>query len=349
MSDNDLRMKALLDWCQQTFMQVGDVFNGSLDPIAGDASARRYFRCHVGNTSYIVMDSPPKQEACESFVAVAERWFNANIPVPELFHVDEQQGFIIMEDFGNQQLLPLLSTVENADKFYKKAIMHLFALQGITTEYNWLPRYDEARLKMEIALFSEWCLQGLLKISMTSEDCQHIEYLMQCFCDSALAQPQVVVHRDYHARNLMVLNADSVHAELGMIDFQDAVIGPVTYDLVSLLRDCYISWPQSKVYVWLDWFYSRSEHLKGQDKNHVVQWFDWMGAQRHMKVLGIFSRLCLRDKKTRYLQDMPRVFAYFLWICGRYEQLSEQTDWLRGRLIPTFSRQSWWHEYIIND
>ena len=184
----------------------------------------------------------------------------------------------------------------------------------------------------------------IAELSLSEDEQNLLAELFQLLTASAQAQPYVPVHRDYHSRNIMMLPDG-----LGLIDFQDAVLGPVTYDLVSLLRDCYIDWPQAKVYRWLDSFAGKSEHLQGVDKEQLYQWFDWMGAQRHIKVLGIFVRLWLRDGKAGYLKDIPRVFAYLNWVCGRYSSLDSAGLWLREQILPRLQKQDWWQDYRLKE
>ena len=285
-----------------------------IKPVAGDASFRRYFRAQVGAQSYIAMDAPPEKEDCGSFIEIATAFKNTSVRFPTIYFSDVSQGFLLLADFGDQQLLPLLS-LETADRLYGLAMKTLGSMQAAATVKN-LPEFNDVLYWREFAIFSEWYLEKNLKKVLSTAEETVLREQYQLLIDAAKAQPQVFVHRDYHSRNLMVCD-DGV---LGILDFQDAVIGPITYDLVSLLRDCYIDWPLEKTEQWVFDFYQQCNI--STDFSTFLRWFDWIGLQRHLKCLGIFSRLSYRDQKHGYLNDIPRVLNYALSVCDRYPELA---------------------------
>ncbi|WP_271273113.1 aminoglycoside phosphotransferase family protein [Aliamphritea hakodatensis] len=301
-------------------------------PVSGDASFRRYFRLISGQQSWILMDAPPEKEASLPFVKIADSWYSQGIKVPQVIAADLSLGYMLLSDLGDEQYLPHLND-SSADDLYTRALDELLLIQKATDVAGFpLPEYDEALLQREMALFHDWFLQDLLGLTIKPG----VEHLWQEVCaqlvNSARAQPQVAVHRDYHSRNLMVCG-DS----LGVIDFQDAVIGPVTYDLVSLLRDCYIAWPDIKVYGWVDQYGAQLEAegvLESFDRTEFYYWFDLMGVQRHLKASGIFARLKLRDGKDGYLADIPRTLHYIIRVCSRYQDLLTFAAWLNEVVVP---------------
>jgi aminoglycoside/choline kinase family phosphotransferase len=317
----------------------------SLNSLTGDASFRRYFRIvFLGDQSLsaaphrtlIVMDAPPPREDCRPFLAISEMLSHHNVRVPKVIASDVNLGFILLEDFGDTVLSQVL-TAENVDAFYAQAMTQLIELQQTPPLERYpLPMYGEIKLIDEMSLFDEWFLRKFLMLKPSQEEQALLMNTYDFLANQALRQTQVAVHRDYHCRNLMVLDQTS---ELGIIDFQDAVIGPITYDIVSLLRDAYVQWPLEKVQEWLKIYWER-QSVNGQlGKTSFVelqQWFDWMGAQRHLKVLGIFARLNFRDGKDGYLNDLPLVLFYLLTETKCYNELSAFHQWLCDRVLPTF-------------
>ncbi|WGS84916.1 phosphotransferase [Methylomonas sp. UP202] len=302
-------------------------------PASSDASFRRYFRVSHGLGSQIAMDAPPDKENTEPFVKVAELFAGANIHVPKIYRQNRQRGFLLLEDFGSTSYLDAL-TPDNADTLYGDAIDGLLTLQTRLHGTNLdLPAYDATLLRRELGIFHEWFLAGLLNLTMTSDLADATHSLL---IDSALEQPRVCVHRDYHSRNLMLL----AQASPGVIDFQDAVIGPLTYDLVSLLRDCYIAWPEQRVDTWVDRYYQQALtlNLTDADFGQFRRWFDLMGMQRHLKAIGIFARLHLRDGKSGYLQDIPRTLNYVEEVCRRYPELEKMGHFLQQHVLPRYAK-----------
>lgn len=326
------RLKQLSEWVQQQAAAQEMQVDADLQPVSGDASFRRYFRATGPEGSWIAVDAPPEHEDCEPFLAIAQAWHGQGIAVPRIIASDLEQGFMLLEDFGDELLLPQLddSTVE---RHYATAFETLRQIQRSVGQPA-LPPYDRVMLAREMALFPEWFLTRLLGLELNEEEYHLLGLVAKLLIESALAQPQVSVHRDFHSRNLMLLD----DGRLGVIDFQDAVHGPVTYDLVSLLRDCYIDWPDEQVRFWVEAFRQRlkQDGLDVGEKGLFQQQFDLMGMQRHIKVLGIFSRLWLRDGKAGYLDDLPRTFAYLYRVASRYEELEPFVRWLDQRVIPAF-------------
>lgn len=312
---NDERKLLLIDWLKEVLLR--DDF--SCEPASSDASFRRYFRVQFDDQSYVVMDAPPDKEDCTSFIKISEQLVSLGVNAPKIFYKSLEKGFLVLSDLGTESYLENLSEAM-ADKRYDDAIQVLHKMHQITLDDSPLPSYSFALLQQEMSLFEEWFVNKLLGVSLSGDEKNNLNTIQQVLADSALEQPQVFVHRDYHSRNLMVTNDNNP----GVIDFQDAVVGPLTYDLVSLYRDCYIQWPDEKVYEWLDGFLKqRTEagHADEFDKARFYQWFDWMGVQRHLKVLGIFSRLLLRDGKSGYLKDIPLTLSYIIDVCKRYDEL----------------------------
>jgi len=311
--------------------------------VAGDASNRRYFRLAGADSSYIVAEAPPTTEKNEAFVAVRNILAQAGVKVPEILAVDFQRGYLLLEDMGDRTLLPELNG-SSVDGFYRQALALLGKIAAIDVGNLELAAYDQALLSEELGRFPTWFVEALLGCPLGDAEREVIQRLDSCLLNSALEQPRVLVHRDFHSRNLMLPGT----GELAVIDFQDAVVGPVTYDLVSLLRDCYIQWPADQVRQWaLDYRLGLmdSGRLADIDEVRFLRWFDWMGLQRHIKVLGTFARLSLRDGKPGYLDDLPLVIHYVKEMLDKYADeepaFAEFRTWFRQRLQPLIAQQSW--------
>ena len=345
MTTVDQPPEALLAWI--TVATQLDRSALSVTLVAGDASPRRYFRVQTGaaenNTSSIIAVLSPPSEKNQAFLSIRELFEANGIIVPRLVGADPDKGFFLLEDFGDTLLLDALRQ-DQASRWYPQALDILVQQRLIDQGEAHLPPYDEALLVEEMNLFPEWFLKGLLELPDSEITQAGLEAVWERLVRNALAQPQVVVHRDFHSRNLMCL-ADGA---LGVIDFQDAVIGPITYDLVSLLKDCYVVWPRDIQLAWLRSAYDGlAEHhfATGASFTDFVGWFDLMGLQRHIKVLGIFARLCLRDDKPQYLDDLPRVLAYVLAALNLYRDtepaLAHFAGWFEAELMPKAATQSW--------
>ena len=309
----------------------------AIAPASSDASFRRYFRAECAQGSLIVMDAPPEHEDCRPFIKVSAMLDAIGVNVPRVLEQDLAQGYLLLTDLGNRRYLDELDA-DSVGSLYGDALAALARLQTHgPREDGALPPYDHAMLMREMALFPDWLLGRHLGMSL---DAERQSMLAECFerlARSALEQPRVMVHRDYHSRNLMIVDAGNP----GVLDFQDAVIGPVTYDVVSLLRDCYIAWPRQRVEAWaLDYLRRPSvrELVGNVDDATWLRWFDWMGIQRHLKASGIFARLWHRDGKPGYLPDVPRTLGYIAEVASRYPELADLCRLLREEVIPGFER-----------
>ena len=301
----------------------------AIERASADASFRSYWRVRApGMPSAIAMDAPPGKEDVGPWLDVAQRLRRASVHAPAVLAEDRAQGFVLMGDLGARLYLPELDDA-SVDALYGDALEALFRMQT-RADAEGLPRYDEARLMAEMALFPEWFVGRHLGVALECDEWERIESAFRLLTDSALEQPVAFVHRDYHSRNLLVTERDNP----GVIDFQDAVLGPVTYDLASLLRDCYVEWQDQRVADWSEAHRRRLEAagLVQADADQWRRWFDLMGLQRHIKVLGIFCRLCYRDGKHGYLGDLPLVLRYTLRVAARYPELAPFGDWLRARV-----------------
>ena len=323
---------------------------GQLIPLPGDASARRYYRIYSQEEkSYIVVHSPPEGKN-HAFINIAQSWLTQGVRTPVVFSADLEQGFLLLEDLGLHTLLhklPDTVTTDMGDKVspYLQAMSVLYRIQTTQPPENLtLPRFDAAFMHREMDLFTRWVVTELLQRPEKEITEAGIDLMQELLIGSALEQPQTIMHRDYHSRNLMPMQDG-----LGVLDFQDTVIGPVTYDIVSLLRDCYIDWPQAQVYQWLNEFASYTPLLKKVDRALLHRWFDWMGLQRHLKVAGIFVRQWLENDNDFYLQDIPRVFSYILYVCSRYSELSAFHTWLKKSILPGLELQSWWSHHRLEE
>lgn len=287
-----------------------------LQAASADASFRQYFRVtnNKDNKTYIVMDAPPEKEDCRPFLQVTELIRNVGVNAPNINSLDIQQGFILLDDLGNKPYLDHLDE-NSANNLYIDAIDALIKMQKIDAI---LPAYDEQLLQTEMDLFETWYLNRHLDIKLDESQKSVLDDIFKILIKSATEQPQVFVHRDYHSRNLMITDENNP----GVIDYQDAVIGPITYDLVSLFKDCYIEWPRERVELWLDLYLARITPARLIDKQTLLRWFDLMGVQRHLKVLGIFARLNYRDGKPQYLDDLPLTLKYVTDTCRHYEELT---------------------------
>lgn len=328
MSSIDTRAESILQWL--THDLNFDII--SFEPASSDASFRRYFRVVHNRGQHIVMDAPPDKEDTKPFIQVCELFKRHGVNVPQIFEKNTPQGFLLLQDFGNDCLLDHLNE-QSVDRLYALALDSLFTLQSqVQFLDNPLPTYDKTLLNQEINLFYEWFLNQSLELLIPKSLQEELNTIL---IQSAVEQPKACVHRDFHSRNLMLLNDNSV----GVIDFQDAVIGPITYDLVSLLKDCYIAWPEHKIKQWMTHYYHQliRAELIDSDLDQFCRWFDLMGLQRHLKAIGIFSRLNIRDNKPNYLNDIPQTLNYVTSICARYPELSRFEEYLTNHVLPTYT------------
>ncbi len=325
---NDRRLQQVHDWLAQTLGST----DFSLAPASADASFRRYFRVCQAGQSYIVMDAPPEQEDCRPFIAVAALFRQLGLNTPRVLAQDLAQGLLLLDDLGERLYLPELNE-ETADKLYGDAIQALLTLQSAPAEVVQavaLPAYDRPLLLDEMGLFRDWYLQRHLGLSLNKHDRAVLDTLFCFLADAALSQPQVIVHRDYHSRNLLVCESrpdTPSGSNPGILDFQDAVMGPPSYDLVSLLRDCYIVWPRQRVEIWVAQYFEQAQARgilpAAMSQAQFMRDFDLMGIQRHLKASGIFARLNYRDNKPGYLNDIPRTLGYITSIGASWPELED--------------------------
>lgn len=329
---SDDRAKAILDWLTNDL----NLNITQFEPASSDASFRRYFRVQYAQRHYIVMDAPPEKENTAPFIKVARLFEQAQVNVPHIIQQNTAQGFLLLEDFGSQCLLDSLNEA-SAESLYQDALDSLVTLQkNVNIKTCGLPRYNTDLLQAELLLFSDWFLGKQCELTLNSDQQAVVKTCNELLIRSALQQTQVCVHRDYHSRNLMHVTTENP----GIIDFQDAVIGPVTYDAVSLLRDCYISWPETTVEQYLKPYYQQliQAYLIDCDFSQFQRDFDLMGIQRHLKAIGIFSRLNIRDGKSIYLGDIPRTLNYVINISQRYPELQNFHSFLLETVLPVSKR-----------
>ncbi len=300
--------------------------------LAGDASFRRYARIKLNNKTFMLMDAPPEKEDCVPFVTIDEFFDAHGVRVPHIVAKDLEQGFLLLEDFGDV-LLSALLTDETVDGYYAQSFAQLIQLQSIDG-LNHFPEYSYEKLMSEMALLTDWMLPSL-QIKPSDEESALIKRTFAILANAALAQPQVIVHRDFHSRNLMVLADEK---EQGVIDFQDAVIGADTYDLISITRDAYVQWNPERVYSWFQTFYNLlpASAKEGRDFEQFKKDADFMAIQRHIKILGIFVRLFERDGKSGYLKDLPRVMWYLLEESKPYAELQPFMQFIQAKVLPKF-------------
>lgn len=327
---DDARLDLLIHWLGDCLGADGLV----LAPASADASFRRYFRVWHGTATLIAMDAPPPQEDVRPFVAIARALGDAGLHVPRVLEVDAERGFLLLSDLGGTHYLSALRARTPRATLYGPATAALLRMQANRGLVAGLARYDGAVLAREVGLFPEWFLGRHLGIAIESGVRSMLETTLGRLVAAAAEQPPVFVHRDYHSRNLMVTPGDLP----GILDFQDAIEGPPTYDLVSLHKDCYVAWPRAEVEAWVEDYRQRAigAGLSLPGRTDFLRWFDLMGAQRHLKVLGIFARLWYRDGKSSYLADLPRVLAYVTEAAALYAELDELRRYLDAEVLPRF-------------
>jgi hypothetical protein len=327
----DPRLDLLSRWLGEDLGLAG----WTLAPASADASFRRYFRVTLADgTTRVVMDAPPGKEDVEPYLRVAAMLADIGVHAPRVLARDAARGFLLLTDLGTTMYLPELAQPDRVDPLYHDAIAALVRIQARGAGHaRQLPPYDEKLLHFEMSLFPDWLLARHLGLELTRDEARMLVEAMEALVANARAQPQVFVHRDYHSRNLMVCDGNNP----GILDFQDAVRGPLTYDLVSLLRDSYVAWPQERVVGWaLE--YRRLALAAGLDAGHddaeFLRWFDLVGVQRHLKVGGIFARLWHRDGKPGYLADIPRTLRYAVASCAGHAGFESLGEFIATRVLP---------------
>ena len=324
------RLEALHDWLKKDLA----LYDYELLVASADASFRQYFRLVLADKTYIVMDAPPEQEDCRPFIGISRRLLESGVNVPEVFEQDLNRGFLLLSDLGDELYLDSLND-GSAEKLYADAIRALQSMQCKASTEG-LPVYDETLLLKEMCLFRDWLLGQHLQLNISAGLDRQLNSLFELLIESARAQKQVFVHRDYHSRNLLVNRRNP-----GIIDFQDAVLGPLTYDLVSLLKDCYIKWPMDRIYRWLsDYRQGIIEAMPSiPEPEQLKRDFDLMGVQRQLKASGIFARLWHRDGKKGYLADIPRTLSYILDLEADYPELEALVAIIRTEVMPALGAQ----------
>lgn len=311
------RAAARLAWTRSA---LGDA-TLNLEPASSDASFRSYWRTHHAGKSWIVMDSPPAKEDPRPWLAIGERLAAAGLHVPAVHAKDLEQGFLLIEDLGNRLYLPALND-DSADQLYSDAMDALLHMQT-RMEYASLPPFDHALLVSGLEVMPEWFLRRHLGYTPSCDEWDVLEAAFSVIIRNALEQPRCFVHRDYHSRNLLIVDDNNP----GIIDFQGALAGPITYDLASLLRDAYIVWPRERVEGWVESYRQRLLNAGVLDekisRERFLRWFDLTGLHRHIRVLGQFYRLWYRDGKPGYLADVPRVYHYVVSVAERYPELAD--------------------------
>ena len=336
---NPSRLVQLNTWLCNNF----DVNSIKLDSLTGDAGFRKYYRFTMNNKSYIAVDAIPAMSNNLAFVEI-QKVLQQVINVPEIIFSDLDLGFFCLSDFGDKLFSDAL-TLDNMECSYQKAINILPQIAHAQLPQNYsLPQYDAKFVNVECHIFTEWLLGVHLNITLNEQEKAQLQTCFNILVDNALEQPQVIMHRDYHSRNLMLINSEQepadtteIEIELGVIDFQDAVIGPITYDIVSLLRDCYVKWPNAKV---KDLFYYFYQLIDADNKypdvtqEQWLRWFDLMGMQRHVKASGILVRVYHRDHKNGYLKDIPLTLSYIIDVSAQYSELSFLHDLVLHKVMP---------------
>ncbi|MCI0516919.1 MAG: phosphotransferase [Woeseiaceae bacterium] len=324
----DSRIGELRDWLNG----LGGFDLSTLRPASGDASFRRYFRLNRGDRSFVVMDAPPTKEDCGPYLRIAGYLEQMGLHAPHVIETSIEQGFLLLTDLGSRQYLSELQDAPGrATELYGDALRALTILQSEGQELKrLLPPYDDKLLRFELSLFRDWLCKRHLGIDFGPDDELEWQRCCDLLADNALSQPSVFVHRDYHSRNLMLVDDNNP----GILDFQDAVEGPLTYDLVSLLKDCYISWPAERVRGWAEGFHRMAPSACGLGLQEFMRAFELTGVQRQLKASGIFARLNHRDGKPAYLRDVPRTLNYIIDIAPRYPELTFVARLIATRVLP---------------
>jgi aminoglycoside/choline kinase family phosphotransferase len=339
MPPSDARLALIHEWIAR-----GLGLNAQrIEPASADASFRRYFRAFVGGAgaggrTFVVMDAPPGKEDVRPYLKVSRLLEGVGVHVPRVYETDIERGLLLLEDLGSTLYLARLNAGDDPERLYGDALTALAEIQvkGRVSAAE-LPPYDRALLLREMELMPEWFCARHLGLTLGSGERAIVTDAFEFLITEALAQPTVFVHRDYHSRNLMVLDERNP----GIIDFQDAQAGPIGYDLVSLLKDCYISWPRDRVERWVRDYRARLLSLGGpggEDERQFLRWFDLVGVQRHVKVLGIFARLWYRDGKPGYLPDLPLTLEYVRDTCRRYPELAAFSQLVEQHFVPGLPR-----------
>lgn len=324
------RYQVLHQWLKNFFSHE----QFTITSLAGDASFRRYFRIQAKHSTYVLMDAPPEKETMLPFIEIGKTLAEIGVHTPAVYGFDAAQGFALLEDFGDKLFLNSFSTIAPA-RLYEKAMSTLLTMQQCEIKGPFFPVFDSVFMLKELSLFKHWFLQIYLELSLNEREEKLFKDTFTWLTNEISKQPQVFIHRDYHSRNLMIL--ESGHDfDLGIIDFQDAMKGPFTYDLVSLLKDCYLQWPRAQVIEWLTYFYNKLPSSNMWTLHDFTRGFDLCGLQRHLKVLGIFCRLHFRDKKSAYLKDLPLILNYVMGFLEMCHELKPFYEFLQAKVHKPF-------------
>lgn len=328
----DARLKMLTEWSRGLVLPSTLPDGAVLKPVSDDASFRRYLRFEPSETGLIFVDAPPEHEDNHSFVKIAKALSAAGLSCPTVHAVDYDQGFMVLSDFGDRLYQEAITkNPATARILYDQAVSALLLMIRVECE---VPSYNREKLLQEMSLFNDWFVTRQLGLELSPQETDMLAGVLEVLVENAVQQPSGFVHRDYHSRNLMILDESGP----GIIDFQDAVIGPVTYDLVSLFKDCYYRFDRTEVVRRVEGFHqSLVEQGLVPAAAPFLRWFDLMGAQRHLKCAGIFSRLNLRDGKPGYLPDVPLVVDYLIEVAQWYDELNDFGVWLQKRVLPRLS------------
>lgn len=342
----DVRLHELTSWTNELLDQLLDNKQGriELESVSGDASFRRYFRARIGDDSYIAVDAPPEHEDNQTFVHLSNLLLTSGVSAPKVYSVDYDLGFMLLVDLGDDLYLPALQhyqrndDIASSEALYSEAIDALVLIQSGLNKAG-LPEFTVEKLQQEMQLFTLWFCDEFLAFKIDEAGAALCDSTFLWLAQQLRDQHQVAVHRDYHSRNLMLLDTSKFGADCGpgVIDFQDAVSGSYTYDLVSLLRDCYISWPRQQVEDWASLYLVKAQAaglLAGYSEAQLIRDMNIAGLQRNLKVIGIFARLSIRDNKSQYLADIPLVIRYFLDISAEFEEMAEFRAWFTTEVLP---------------
>lgn len=316
--DNTSQLLPLRNWLNESCSLASSSFE--LQPLINDCSSRQYFRLQMDDKSYVAVIAPPEKENIVAFIAIAQDFARQGIYTPEIVGYNLEQGFMLLSDLGSGLYLNLLNA-ETADDLYSQALSVIHQIQICNPKLpndQPLNLFNEQCIRFELDIFMEWFLNRHLQLNINSKFANVFDQTFKILIDSALEQPQVCVHRDYHSRNLLLME----NKKIGVLDFQDAVYGPITYDAVSLLRDAYIEWPKEQVDKWILKFYDMLTVKHQFSLEKFLRWFDLIGIQRHLKILGIFARLYYRDNKPHYLPLTSRVLRYISKTSEKYPELT---------------------------
>jgi N-acetylmuramate 1-kinase len=331
---HDARLEQLGRWLTSLF----GASDFEITTASADASFRRYFRVTRGEETWIAMDAPPGKEDMEPYIRIAAMLVDVGVNAPRVLERNDAEGFLLNSDLGSLTYLMHLDAGAAPEPLYADAIDALVRMQAHGHAHaSRLPPYDDALLRREMGLFPEWFCGRHLNLELTGDEAAAMAGTFDLLAAEALAQPRVFVHRDYHSRNLMVGDGARHGPNPGVLDFQDAVCGPVTYDLVSLLRDCYVAWPLERVHAWVASYRAaaqRNDVSVGTSEAEFLRWFDLMGVQRHLKAIGIFARLWHRDGKRGYLKDIPRTLGYVRAVSAGYRELQPLKSFIEARVVP---------------